>query len=238
MKRISNKALTFVTSLIMLVLAVGITAVCFSDRGDVAVISSGETYSPVYSGNRAGKNVALMFNVYEGAETIDGIIETLKKHSMKATFFIGGCWAENNEETLVKILESGNELGSHGYFHKDHSKLDEKGNRDEMLATEKLIQRVTGEKVSLFAPPSGAYSVTTLKVAENLGYKTIMWTKDTVDWRDKNAKTVYNRATKNIVGGDFVLMHPKEHTLAALDDILTYYEKLGLKASTVTECME
>lgn len=222
----------------MLVLAVGITAVCFSDRGDVAVISSGETYSPVYSGNRAGKNVALMFNVYEGAETVEGIIETLKKHSMKATFFIGGCWAENNEETLVKILESGNELGSHGYFHKDHSKLDEKGNRDEMLATEKLIQRVTGEKVSLFAPPSGAYSVTTLKVAENLGYKTIMWTKDTVDWRDKNAKTVYNRATKNIVGGDFVLMHPKEHTLAALDDILTYYEKLGLKASTVTECME
>ena len=117
------------------------------------------------------------------------------------------------------------------------SKLDEDGNYDEMISTENLIRRLTGEKITLFAPPSGAFSLATLKVAEKLSYKTVMWTKDTVDWRDKNSKTVYNRAVKNIEAGDFVLMHPKEHTLKALPDILDYYEKSGLKAVSVTECL-
>ena len=70
-----------------------------------------------------------------------------------------------------------------------------------------------------------------------MGYKTIMWTKDTVDWRDKSSKTVYNRATKNITGGDIVLMHPKEHTLVALPDILDYYNSQGLSVVTVSECI-
>ena len=92
-------------------------------------------------------------------------------------------------------------------------------------------------KTRLFAPPSGSYSVTTLKVAEKLGYKTILWTKDTVDWRDKSKRKVYNRATQNIAAGDFVLMHPKAHTLEALPDILEYYRKIGLRAVTVTETL-
>ena len=100
-----------------------------------------------------------------------------------------------------------------------------------------LIKRLTGYDVTLFAPPSGAYSVTTLKVAESLSYKTIMWTKDTIDWRDKSEKIVYNRAVKDITAGDFILMHPKEHTLKALPEILTYYENIGLHSITVSECM-
>ena len=44
-------------------------------------------------------------------------------------------------------------------------------------------------------------------------YKVILWSIDTIDWRDKSEKIVYKRATKNISGGDLVLMHPKEHTL-------------------------
>ncbi len=134
-------------------------------------------------------------------------------------------------------MEEGHEIGSHGYFHKDHSKLDEAGNREEMVATHSLIKRLTGYDVTLFAPPSGAYSVTTLKVAESLSYKTIMWTKDTIDWRDKSEKIVYNRAVKDITAGDFILMHPKEHTLKALPEILTYYENIGLHSITVSECM-
>ena len=225
------------TSVILFSLVTGLFAVCFIPHEEVVVISLGKSYSPVYNGDRSNSEVALMFNVYEGAEIVEEICEVLKENGAKATFFVGGCWAEDNADTLLKILSYGNEIGSHGYFHKDHSKLDEKGNREEMVATADLIRRLTGEEIKLFAPPSGAYSDKTLLVAEELGYKTILWSKDTVDWRDKNAKTVYNRATKNMAGGDFVLMHPKEHTLAALGDILKYYKAMGLKAVTVSECL-
>ena len=155
----------------------------------------------------------------------------------KATFFIGGCWADDNLDTVLRIIEDGHEVGSHGYFHKDHSKLSEDENRAEMSLLHNLIKRETGYEITLFAPPSGAFSIETLKVAENLGYKTVLWSKDTIDWRDKSQKLVYNRATRNVSGGDIILMHPKEHTLSALPDILEFYKEQGLTATTVSDCI-
>lgn len=236
MKKLNDKRLNAITAFILCLVIAGVGSVFFIPS-EAVFISGENSYEPIYHGKRDKNEVCLMFNVYEGSETIDGILGVLREKNAKATFFVGGCWADDNAETLVKIIADGHEIGSHGYFHKDHSKLDEQGNKDEMVATENLIKKITGYQITLFAPPSGAFSVTTLKVAEKLSYKTIMWTKDTVDWRDKNEKTVYNRAVKNVEAGDFILMHPKEHTLNALPDILEYYEKTGLRAVTVTECL-
>ena len=68
--------------------------------------------------------------------------------------------------------------------------------------------------------------------------KTILWSRDTIDWRDKDASLIYSRATKNIKGGEFVLMHPMKETADALDDILTYYETCALRAVTVSENLQ
>lgn len=238
MENLTEKKLNVITAIILTVIISGVIALCFIP-GEVVVISGGESYSAIYNGDRSGNVVALTFNVYEGRETVEGILDVLDEKNAKATFFVGGSWADDNIDTVIKILEKGHELGSHGYFHKDMAKLSEEGNKAELepLPLHALIKRHTGEEIKLFAPPSGSFSVTTLKVAEKFGYKTIMWSKDTIDWRDKNAKTIYSRATKNIAGGDFVLMHPKTHTLKALPDILDYYAKAGLRAGTVTECM-
>lgn len=236
MENLTEKKLNVITAIILTVIISGVIALCFIP-GEVVVISGKESYSAIYNGDRSGNVVALMFNVYEGRETVEGILDVLDEKNAKATFFVGGSWADDNIDTVIKILEKGHELGSHGYFHKDMAKLSEEGNKAELESLHALIKRHTGEEIKLFAPPSGSFSVTTLKVAEKFGYKTIMWSKDTIDWRDKNAKTIYSRATKNIAGGDFVLMHPKTHTLKALSDILDYYAKAGLRVGTVTECM-
>ena len=237
MKKIEKRIVNTVSAVLLCLIAVSIAAVCFLN-GDIAIKTSGKTYSPYYNGNRNSNKVAIMINVYEGSEIVERMLDVLKEKGAKATFFVGGCWAEDNGELLLKILENGHEIGSHGYFHKDHAKLSESRNREEMTATDNLIRRLTGYDVKLFAPPSGSYSATTLKVAESMGYKTIMWSKDTIDWRDKDVNTVINRATKNVRGGDMILMHPQKHTLDALPKILDYYEKGGLTAVTVSECIE
>lgn len=233
---LNDKKLNIITGIIILILAVGVTCVCFLPN-KVVHISGGKPYEPIYNGDRSQNNVAISFNVYENAEVVEGVLSVLKKYGGKATFFLGGCWADDNIELVLKILEQGHEIGSHGYFHKDHAKLSESENRAEMGLLHDLIKRETGYEIKLFAPPSGSFSVKTLKVAQNMGYKTIMWSKDTVDWRDKSSKTVYNRATQNVTGGDLVLMHPKEHTLKALPDILEYYKSQGLSVVTVSECI-
>jgi hypothetical protein len=62
-----------------------------------------------------------------------------------------------------------------------------------------------------------------------------MWTRDTIDWRDKDATTVYNRAIKGMSGGDLILMHPTEHTLEALPLMLEYVNANGFAAVAVGE---
>ena len=89
-----------------------------NDGVKVVNVSSNQA---IYRGNTDKNNVSLMFNVYENTETVKNIVEVLKENGVHATFFVGGCWADDNAETLNLIRDGGNEIGNHGYFHKDHN---------------------------------------------------------------------------------------------------------------------
>ena len=88
--------------------------------------------------------------------------------------------------------------------------------------------------MTLFAPPSGAYNNKTLEIANNLNYKTIMWSKDTIDWRDKDENLIYSRATNNAKNGDLILMHPTQETLSALPKIIEFYKNNNFNLTTVS----
>lgn len=198
---------------------------------------AGQNNDPYYSGNPARQEVALMFNVYGGEEYLPQILDALDKAGAKATFFVGGCWADDHNAELVAIRDRGHEIGNHGYFHKDHKQLNYQANKEEIAATNALIRSLTGQSPTLFAPPSGSFSSTTLSVAKELGMRVIMWSKDTIDWRDKDADLVYTRATKDVKAGDMILMHPTEHTANAVPRILEYYAQVGLHGVTVSRIL-
>lgn len=235
MKKISSKVFCNVLSnavivcLILMVFFVG-----FAYNGLSAVFVDNDVKA-IYNGDKSKKNISLMVNVYWGNEYVADMLKTLEKYNVKATFFVGGCWVAKNEDTFLTIVESGQEIGSHGYFHKDHKKLDYNANYNEIAVTHKLVKELSGVEMNLFAPPSGSFNSTTLKVANDLNYKTIMWSKDTIDWRDKDEGLVYSRATKNLQNGDLILMHPTEHTAAALGKIIEYVLKSGFNIVTVGE---
>lgn len=188
----------------------------------------------IYNGNKNSQNVTLMVNVYWGNEFIEPMLEVFKSYNVTTTFFVGGSWAEKYPELLKQIYENGHEIGNHGFFHKDHNKLSYDQNYEEINITHKVVKSIVNYDMNLFAPPSGAYNKTTLTVASELGYRTIMWSKDTIDWRDKDENLVFTRATKNVSGGDLILMHPTAHTLKALPKILEYYKLNNLTARNVS----
>ena len=216
------------TAIIAVVFAVGLSA-----QGFVPIYS--DAVEAVYRGNVEKKNVSIMFNVYENADVVSRIVDTLDFYNVKATFFVGGCWADDNETTLNKIVSSGHEIANHGYFHKDHAALDYEKNREEIYLTGVIVNALCGAEMKLFAPPSGSYSDATLQSAYDLGYKVVMWSKDTIDWRDSDRAKIVSRATKNLTGGDLILMHPKAHTLAALPEIIGYCEERNFHIVTVGE---
>ena len=139
---------------------------------------------------------------------------------------------------LKEICSRGHEIANHGYFHRDQEYLDYSQNLEEIKVNHELVKTLLGIEMSLFAPPSGSFNKSTLEASKNLGYSTIMWTKDTIDWRDKDANLIYSRATNNIKGGDLILAHPTEKTLQALPLILEYYKLNNFVATTVTECLK
>lgn len=236
MKKLNVKTVKVISSIVLTIVLSIVFLVTFSKEQTVTLISS-ESYSPIYFGNRENKNVAIMINVYENGEIIKKMIEVFESYSVKATFFVGGCWADDNTEILRLIVDKGFEIGNHGYFHKDHKKIGEKENEQEILHNHELVFALTGTTMNLFAPPSGAFSKTTLQVAEKLGYRSIMWSKDTIDWRDSDVDLIVKRATLNVQNGDLILMHPKEHSLKALPKILDYYKEKNLVATTVSQCI-
>ncbi len=222
------------TNLVLASLILSVGALCLSPtEGEV---SAGSENTLLYrSAGEGGTGVSLTFNVYEGTEEVYRILEILQASGAKATFFIGGCWADDNVECLQDIFKAGHEIGNHGYFHKNHAKLSKEKNREEILSCNQFIKLSIGVEPTLFAPPSGAYGEDMLSVCQSMQMKTILWSKDTLDWRDKNAKVIYTRATTNVVRGDFILMHPTQATVNALPEILNYYEKTGFKTVTVSE---
>ena len=179
-----------------------------------------------------------MVNVYWGTEYIEPMLEVFEEYGVNTTFFVGGTWVEDEGEILFKIIDKGHEIGNHGFLHKEHKNLNFNQNLEEIKATHNLVKVTTGLTMNLFAPPSGSFNKATIDSANELGYKTIMWSKDTIDWRDKDANLIFSRATNNISGGDLILMHPTEMTLKALPLILEYYRINNIETTTVSNCLK
>ncbi len=219
-------------NLLIIAMLFSVFSISFSRELETAFT---DVSSAIYRGNAEKPNISLMINVYWGEEYIPEMLEILAQNNVQATFFIGGSWADKNPDMLRKIAENGHEIANHGYFHKDSDKLNFEGNTKEISNAESMIFALCGEKTNLFAPPSGAYNQTTLESAESLGYQTIMWSKDTIDWRDKDEKLIYKRATTNQQNGDLILMHPTKCTKNALDDIIKTTKSNGFSLVSVSE---
>ena len=234
MKKISYKSFQKYFANFIIALALCCIGLITYSGGIVGAFSSVNTV-PIYAGNAENNVISLMFNVYQGNEYVEQILDVLNQNNVKATFFVGGIWVEKNNDCFLKIYESGNEIGSHGYWHKDHKNISDKDQLNEILLCEDLVNTLCGSKMTLFAPPSGSYNKNTVGLAEGLGYKTIMWSKDTIDWRDQDQELIFSRATKNATSGDLILMHPTRATVSALDKIIKQIKKQNLTVAPVSE---
>lgn len=226
------KKVRVITNIIIVAILVGLAAVAIPFSSSVRTSVNPNV---IYQGDVNKNKVSFMINVYWGTEYIENMLDVLDLYNVKTTFFVGGSWVAKNVDMAKEIYRRGHEIGNHGYNHKDHDKITEQQNYDEIHKTHLLVSANLGVEMNLFAPPSGAYNDATVDAASCLGYHTIMWTHDTIDWRDKDTDLIIKRATKNLSNGDLILMHPTKNTLEALSSILAYAENNGFCATTVTE---
>lgn len=192
-----------------------------------------------YKGNVDENIVAFACNVDWGNEYIEPMLKIFKEEDIKISYFVTGVWAESNPELLKTIYNHGHEIGNHGYKHIDYDKLDYNRNKEEILKAHNVIKNILEIEPIYFAPPSGAYNDNTIKAAKDLNYDIIMWSIDTIDWRqDSNKEKIIDRVISKIHNSAIVLMHPTEETVKALPEIILYLFNKGYKIGTINDIVK
>ena len=190
------------------------------------------------------KVMAITINVDWGEEYIPAILDILKTNKAHVTFFVTGRWAKKNPQLLKIMSENGHQIENHGYSHPHPDHLSVVENQEEIKKTESIIQGITGRKTHFYAPPYGERGISGLRAADSLGYRTILWTLDTVDWRfdstpERIAQRILNPTIRFGVKpkkvGAIVLMHPKLNTVRALNVILNELAHDGFEFRTLDE---
>lgn len=197
-----------------------------------------EFFKPVYHGNPDSSRVALAINVAWGEEYLPEMLKILAEEKTKATFFLVGSWVKAFPELTKELFRKGHELGNHGLYHGHPLQM----KRDELkrliTENERIIQSVTDTNpVRLFAPPYGEISPLVVSAAGELGYQTIMWSVDSVDWKNPAPEVLLNRVLSKIEPGGIILLHPTAPTKTALRELIRSLRKKGLEPGTVSEVL-
>lgn len=190
---------------------------------------------PIYKGNPNKPMAAFMINVAWGEEYLPSILDTLKKENVRATFFFDGSWLRKNIPMARTIMEQGHEMSDHAYSHKDMSKLNRSQATAEISKTEALLKGELGVDNKLFAPPSGDFNQTTVEIAHSMKLRTILWTLDTVDWKNPDPSSIVRKIETRIEPGSLILMHPTSSSSKALPGMIHAIKTKGLQLGTVSD---
>ena len=190
-------------------------------------------YDAVYLGNTDEKVLYLTFDAgYENGCT-EKILDVLKKHEVPAAFFLVGNYMEKNADLVRRMVEEGHMVGNHTMHHPDMSKLSDKEAFSKELADlEALFKEVTGKELpKYYRPPQGIYSEENLKMAKELGYKTVFWSLAYADWNNDSQPTkeqAFSKLLPRVHNGAVVLLHSTSQTNAEiLDELLTKWKEMG-----------
>ncbi|WP_166238321.1 polysaccharide deacetylase family protein [Paenibacillus turpanensis] len=193
--------------------------------------------NPIYKGNSQKPMAAIMINVAWGDEFLPSILETLQKENVRATFFFDGTWLSKHIETAKKMVEMGHEASNHAYSHQEMSKLGRTAAMSEIQKTEALLKEKVGVTNRWFAPPSGDFNMETVKIAHELGLKTVLWTIDTIDWKKPEPGWIVKRIEQRIEPGAMILMHPTQSSSEALPGMIKAIKSKGLSLGTVSDLL-
>ena len=198
-------------------------------------------YDAAYLGDTSEKVLYLTFDAgYENGCT-EKILDTLKKHNAKAAFFLVGNYIQRNADLVRRMVQEGHTVGNHTMHHPDMSKLsDFNAFSKELSDLAELYEQTVGQPVPrYYRPPQGIYSEENLKMAQQLGYKTVFWSLAYVDWNN-DAQPSREQALSKLLPrthpGAVVLLHSTSKTNAEiLDELLTKWEEAGYRFGTVEE---
>ncbi len=198
-------------------------------------------YDGAYIGNTEEKVLYLTFDAgYENGCT-EKILDILKEQQVPAAFFLVGNYIEKNADLVRRMVAEGHIVGNHTMHHYDMSKLStQEAFQKELQDLEDLYRGKTGQELpKYYRPPQGIYSEENLRMAKELGYKTVFWSLAYVDWNN-DAQPTREQALEKLLPrthpGAVILLHSTSKTnTEILTELIQTWKDEGYRFGTVEE---
>lgn len=188
------------------------------------------------------KWIALTFDIGNGNSVPIPVLKVLKKEQIeKATFFLSGLWVLHHPQIATQIKNAGYEIGSHGYLHDNYTEQTMEWIRKQSKITERALISTVGVHPRLIRTPNGDWNQRVVKKLRSLGYTTIQWSIDSLDWMRPGVSKIISNATTKTKPGDIILLHASDtasQTPKALPAIIHKLRAKGYEFVTVSELLK
>lgn len=182
------------------------------------------------------KAAALTFDISWGTVMPPKVFHLLVRDKVPATIFVSGPWARQNPQLVRQFHDAGMEVESHGWAHVNYSGLSPAGVEANIMRANAVIQEITGVRPTFVRPPNGDFNAASIRAARAVGYTTVTWGTDSLDWMNPGVGAIIRRVVTRIHPGDIVLMHASDtckQTDSALPAIIQNLRGRGYQLVTL-----
>ncbi len=243
--RIYTISYVYVRRFVLGIVAVGLMLLTvqwvgpLTHRSWAAGLSAQDRYS-LRDVNTTHKVAALTFDISWGTVMPPKILKLLVTDHVAATFFLSGPWAQQNPTLVSEMVRDGFEVESHGWAHVNYSGLSTAEIVRNIEKTNAVLTSLTGQKPTFVRPPNGDFNARSILAARSVGYTTVTWGTDSLDWMNPGVATIVSRVVTRIHPGDIILMHASDtckQTDLALPAILKDLAAKGYRLVTLKKLM-
>ena len=191
---------------------------------------------PIYCAGARGDEVALTFDDGPGPYT-RLMLAKLHKHGVRATFFVVGrniplLAAAPREERAIGAV------GDHTFTHPLLTTIAPGEAEDQIVKTQRALERSTGGRVLLFRPPYGGHDATVDSIVRSHGLLEILWTVDSADSLGANYAQIERNVIAGLRPGAIILMHENHgQTIRAMIAIFAALQRRHLRAVSVPQLL-
>ena len=151
---------------------------------------------------------------------VERILNVLKEENAPAAFFVLKNIVIKHPNLIKRMDAEGHLVCNHTMTHRDTTTLSDAEFKEELNGLASLCQEKAGVSMAgFYRPPEGRYNEKTLRLASELGYKTVFWSFAYADWdndKQPSADAAMKKILDNVHNGAILLLHPTSDTNATI----------------------
>jgi len=216
--------------------------------GYQSMAPTGQWYGRTFTGlARGSRQIALTYDDGPNDPHTLRLLDVLAKRSVHATFFLIGRYVRQRPDIVRELVKAGHVVGNHTFTHPLLTFKSEAEIRQELSQCRSALQDAIGEPSNFFRPPFGGRRPAVFRIARELGLEPVMWNVTGYDWDAPPAGVIERKVTKQMRGGDVILLHDGGHkemgadrsqTAIATDRLIARYKAKRYEFVTVTQMMQ